>query len=59
MDSVVQGVMAEEDGGLVHGAREESTRTNPNQMATKRRRIGTKVIGPATREACGDIKLRA
>jgi hypothetical protein len=37
----------------------KSAGTSPNRMAMKRRRIGTKVIGPGTPEAYGDVKLRA
>ncbi|XP_051196668.2 uncharacterized protein [Lolium perenne] len=59
MDASVQGAMAGEDRRLVRGAGEESAGTSPNRMAMKRRRIGTKVIGPGTPEAYGDVKLRA
>jgi hypothetical protein len=58
VDAAVQRKMETEHQRMVRGAGEESAGASPNRVAMKRRKIGLKVTGLGTPEACCELRMR-
>jgi hypothetical protein len=50
--------MAAEDWKMVQGVGKEGFGDTPDRMALKKRKIATKLIGPGTPEARGEIRVK-